>query len=236
MGGHRSNKCVEFDQEEYQVIPSLNENRGCAASTFIQNKIIVAGGLDDSRNKLNTIEILDWDESHHGSQWIQSPSKLPIKVNQHTLVTFKNKLFMIGGDDGLGASYSASNSLDTIWEGSFDKLSNEINWVKMGLRLQKKRSMHFSFVISNQIIIFGGKVDGEDVVEILEGNELKQGHKVPFRLSTIIDQAVLDRTNRIIITSRGYGLIVYDHQAGTFTNYSNFKLREERTQYAAILQ
>ena len=30
--------------------------------------------------------------------------------------------------------------------------------------------------------------------------------------------------------------MVYDHQAGTFTNYDNFKLREKRTQYAAILQ
>ena len=30
--------------------------------------------------------------------------------------------------------------------------------------------------------------------------------------------------------------MVYDHQAGTFTNYNNFKLREERKRYAAILQ
>ena len=30
--------------------------------------------------------------------------------------------------------------------------------------------------------------------------------------------------------------MVYDHQAGTFTNYDNFKLREERNRYAAILQ
>ena len=30
--------------------------------------------------------------------------------------------------------------------------------------------------------------------------------------------------------------MVYDHQAGAFTNYNNFKLREERKRYAAILQ
>ena len=30
--------------------------------------------------------------------------------------------------------------------------------------------------------------------------------------------------------------MIYDHQAGTFTNYNNFKLREERRGYAAILQ
>ena len=122
IGGINSNgQCIEFDQEEYQVIPSLNFNRFCAASTFIQNKVVVAGGSGSEDN----IEILDWDESNHGSQWIVSPSKMPIGVGGHTLVTFNNKLFIIGGYDG-------SNALDTIWEGSFDKLSNTIEWVEMG--------------------------------------------------------------------------------------------------------
>ena len=79
-----------------------------------------------------------------------------------------------------------------------------------------------------------------DFVEIIENilseNTLKQGPKVPFKLSTLNDQAVLDRKNRIIITSKDHGLIVYDHQAGTFTPYNNFKLKEERVGYAAILQ
>ena len=136
---------------------------------------------------------------------------------------------MIGGNDG-------SKKLDTIWEGSFDKLGNKISWVKMGLRLQKKRYNHFSFVISNQIIIFGGQFVDNDFIEIIENNQLKQGPKVPFELSTWSDQAVLDRKNRIIITSKDHGLIVYDHQDETFKNYDNFKLREYRGRYAAILQ
>ena len=226
MGGKNSNgQCIEFDQEEYQVIPSLNVNRENAASTFIQNKVVVAGGVGGK----DSIEILDWDESNHGSQWIQSPSRLPIKVSMHTLVTFNDKLFMIGGSDGF-------NTLDSIWEGSFGKPNNEITWVKMGLRLQKKRVRHFSFVISNQIITFGGGNVDDDFVEIIENNTLKQGPKVPFKLNTWNDQAILDRKNRIIITSKDYGLIVYDHQAGTFTPYNNFKLKEERVGYAAILQ
>ena len=228
ISGENSNgQCFEFDQEEYQVIPSLNRNRKWAASTFIQNKVVVAGGYYNG-SYLDSIEILDWDESNHGSQWIQSPSRLPIKVFGHTLVTFNNKLFLIGGFDG--------SKLDTIWEGSFDKLSNEISWVEMGLRLQKKRSMHFSFVISNQIIIFGGSNVDDDFVEIIQNNKLKQGPKVPFKLRTDYDQAVLDRKSRIIITSQNHGLIVYDHADRKFTPYNNFKLKEERVGYAAILQ
>ena len=93
-GVNSNGQCIEFNQEEYQVIPSLNVNRWRAASTFIQNKIIVAGGWGGS-NELDTIEILDWDESNHGSQWIESHSRLPIEVFGHTLVTLNNKLFMI---------------------------------------------------------------------------------------------------------------------------------------------
>ena len=153
---------------------------------------------------------------------------MPIKVNGHTLVTFNNKLYLIGGYDG-------SNELDTISEGIFDK-QNTISWVEMGLRMQKKRFYHFSFVISNQIITFGGSGVEDDFVEIIENNTLKQGPKVPFKLNTFDDQAVLDRKNRIIITSKDHGLIIYDHQELIFTPYNNFKLREEREAYAAILQ
>ena len=236
MGGFNSKKCLEFEQEELQenweilenqYIPSLNACRCFAASTFIQNKVVVAGGSKPT--PLDTIEILDWDESNHGSQWIQSPSRLPIVVHGHTLVTLNDKLFLIAGHDG-------SNRLDKIWRGRFDKLNNRISWVEMGLRLQKKRFLHFSFVISNKIITFGGANVDDDFVEIIENNTVKQGPKVPFKLNTRYDQAVLDRKNRISITSKEHGLIVYDHQQGTFKNYNNFKLREERTRFAAILQ
>ena len=95
----------------------------------------------------------------------------------------------------------------------------------MGLRLQKSRSCHFSFVISNQIIIFGGEFAGaNDVVEIIEGNELKQGPKVPFQLDTVSDQAILDRQNRIVIISNKHGLILYDHQNELLTLFPDLKL------------
>ena len=156
IGGINSNgQCLEFDQEKFHFISSLNVNRGGAASTFIQNKVVVTGGRDDNGISLDTIEILDWDESNHESQWIEAPSKLPIKVSDHTLVTFKSKLYLIGGYYQ-GSSISAGGRSNKTWQGYFDKLDYKIIWVEMGLRLQKKRAGHFSFVISNQIIIFLG--------------------------------------------------------------------------------
>ena len=249
MGGTGTNgQCFEFDQEQYDVIPSLNENRFHAASTFIQNKIVILGGVNvggvNGRNyrRIDSIETLDWHGSNHGAQWMESPSKLPIKVCSHTMVTLNNELFVIGGSvEAIGGT----NDLDTIWIGTFDVQENKISWVEMGLRLQKRRSGHFSFVISNQIIIFGGCGGGfdsrtpygvgEDFVEIIFGNEIERGPKVPVDLNTDIDQAVLDRKNRIIILSRGHGLIVYDHQHRSFQHFPNFTLKDKRMYYASIL-
>ena len=108
------------------------------------------------------------------------------------------------------------------------------------LRLQKKRSHHFSFVISHQIIILGGcngdDDEEEDFVEIIEGSNLQQGPKVPFKLSTVNDKAVLDRSNRIIIISKEYGLIVYDYEQGTFTDYQTKFYDSELMNYIAFLQ
>ena len=240
MGGMGSNgQCIEFDQEEYQAIPFLNQNRFYAASTCIQNKIVIVGGK--SGRILDSIETLDWHGSNHGAQWMESPSKLPIKVCSHTMVTLNNELFVIGGSV---EAIRGTNDLDTIWIGTFDVQENYISWVEMGLRLQNKRSGHFSFVISNQIIIFGGCKGhnpqspyggGEDFVEIIFGNEIERGPKVPVDLNTDIDQAVLDRQNRIIILSRSHGLIVYDHQHRSFQHFPNFTLKEQRMNYAAIL-
>ena len=195
---------------------------------------MVGGDYEDS------IEILDWDESNHGNQWIESPAKFPIRVSSHTMVTLNDKLFVIGGSV---PAIGGSNRLDTIWVGAFDVQENKISWVEMGLRLQKTRSRHFYFVISNQIIIFGGRRDGntpyetcKDFVEIIFGNELKRGPKVPVSLDTVFDQAVLDRKNRIIIVSRKYGLLVYDHQHQSFQHFPKFTLKDKRIQYASILQ
>ena len=302
MGGYESNgQCREFDGEKYRVIPSLNVNRRSAASTYIENKVVISGGFKDFCNYFDSIEVLDWDETNHGSQWIKFPSKLPIKISNHTMVTCNNKLYVIGGyheniygsdssDSSVLGSESCNifglpeeahtNSISScysswsnrafaqklynyhpvgsegkppgacgrslfitsnkIWEGVFDSQNNKISWVEMGFRLQKKRHNHFSFVISNEIIIFGG-CDAEhqiscDIVEIIQGNRITKGPSVPFPLNSVDDHAILDRKNRIIIISKNHGMIVYNHKNGTFTNYDHLKLRVKGGIHAAILQ
>ena len=84
--------------------------------------------------------------------------------------------------------------------------------------------------MKNEILV----VDDNFDIRNLISNILKDKNFI-VREAANFDQAVLDRKNRIIIVSRNHGLIVYDHQERTFTNYDNFKLKENRDCYAAIL-
>ena len=52
---------------------------------------------------------------------------------------------------------------------------------------------------------------------------------------SFFDQFVLDRKNRIIITSNKHGLIVYDHQEGTFRKFP-FVLTQKQQGSVVILQ
>ena len=49
-------------------------------------------------------------------------------------------------------------------------------------------------------------------------------------------QSVIDRQGRITIISNKHGLITYDIQKETFKQYPDFKLREPRTYFTALLQ
>ena len=160
----------------------------------------------------------------------QALSKLPIQVHGHTMVTCNDRLYLIGGD------YDGSGQSDKIWEGTLISNPFKIIWKELGFRLQKKRKGHFSFVISNTIIIFGGRNILDDFVEIIEDNKLRQGARVPFELNTFNDPAVLDRKNRVIITSKKYGLIVYDHQNEFIQDHPNVKLRKEQNRFATVIQ
>ena len=237
MGGYKSNgQCCEFHQDKYFPMPALNSCRSGAASTSIQDKLIVTGGYGDyeileKMKYFDSIEILNLMEKNTPPTWIEYPSALPYKVWGHTLVTLNKKLYLIGGDlEGTGRC-------DLIWEGCMDTKTNIIEWKKMGIHLKHKRSCHFSFVISNSIIIYGGSDVEDDVVEIIQGDIIKSGPPCPFGLSSFNDQAILDRCGRIIITSNTYDcFILYDYENGTFKHYPNAKLLDNRNFYVALVQ
>ena len=110
--------------------------------------------------------------------------------------------------------------------------------------MKYKRYRHFLFSFQNKVIVFGGNSsisnNENDRVEYLDGDSWKLGPRVPFNFNPPGNhqeaQSVLDKHGRITIISKKHGLITYDIQKETFKHYPEFKLREARKSFTALLQ
>ena len=80
-----------FSDKSWKEIARMKETRYSAACTVFKGKIIVCGGKDNYTNKLKTVELYDV----FGDKWTSMPSMINSKC-LHSLVTLKNKLFVIG--------------------------------------------------------------------------------------------------------------------------------------------
>ena len=85
--------CLVFDATYYKwkEIVGMSQARRDAASAVFEEKIVVSGGWDNNRNKLNTVQSYDVI----GEEWSPMPSMIGSK-SLHSLVVVKNKLFVIG--------------------------------------------------------------------------------------------------------------------------------------------
>merc|ERR1739848_934612 len=102
------------------------------------------------------------------------------------------------------------------------------------------RCDHFFFSFQNKVIVFGGNCslrdNEQDRLEYLVDVKWELGARAPFDFDTRDAQSVLDRQGRIIIISNKHGLITYNIQNETFKHYPDYKLREPRRCFTALLQ
>ena len=103
-----------------------------------------------------------------------------------------------------------------------------------------ERYRHFLFSFQNKVIVFGGneslRDSNQDRLEYLVDGSWELGPRVPFNFDIIDAQSVLDRQGRIIIISNKHGFIIYDIKKELFKHYPDYKLRESRTGFTALLQ
>lgn len=237
-GGFDSNLKIlkeswELDKQVWTPLPSLNVPRCGAVSCYLNKTLIVGGG--HANGILDSIEILPIETTDNTSEWKMCTSTLPYRLAYHTMTHFGNKLILIGG-------YTDYLPTKRVWEGTLDtehkryRTVHKITWKEIP-SMAKERSYHFSFAVDDKIYVVGGDDIGDDFIEIFDGREWKEGPRLSFSdVSTKYAQAVFDRKKRIIITTNDHGIIVYDPIQGVIKNYPNFKLREERRQYMALLQ
>ena len=234
LGGGRDNNnkrlniVKELDLGEFLDLPSLNVARSEVGSCYLNQTLIISGGFGSSNNELDSIEQLQITAQNNGSKFIVSGSKLPYPVRGHTLSSLNGKLILIGGNDW-------GSILNKVWEGTPDWGKNTITWKEMP-SMQKKRYLHFSCVVNNKIYVMGGVFDGEDKVEIFNGNRWITGPSVPINISRSDSQLIVTRKNTILILHSVMGIVNLDPESLKFKRFEDKKLRDKRQWFNAMLQ
>ena len=95
-----------------QPYPPMNTPRYYPAVSTYRQRLVVAGGRDDSRTDLCSVEILDTSVRH--CQWL-SPTGLPVKCCRISAAITHGTLYLLGGSLGkqvLSVSLSALTQTD----------------------------------------------------------------------------------------------------------------------------
>lgn len=173
--------------------------------------------------------------SYNESQLVKSRSSLPRILAGHSLTSFKRKIILIGGFNG-------NRDVNEVWEGMLEEernifgiIEDSIDWKKCE-SMRFRRSRHFSMILNSKIAVLGG-IDRKDCpMEYFDGSHWTFGPKVPFDITTLNAQCIVDRMGRVLILSKDDGLIVFDSKQETFKKYEKFGLREKRISFSALLQ
>jgi hypothetical protein len=236
-----SNATLELPK--WSNIPLLNVIRDkCPASCYIANTyLMVAGGYHPTHGLLNSIELLNVPETattsdeednghrHSITKWNLCATTLPVKVQAHTLSYFKGKIYLIGGNSG------RNTNSNQAWKGSFDLNTKEFIFVEIS-PMKEERVGHFSIVVKDKIYVFGGeKVRYNSVVEVYDGKSWSDGPQFPFSVDRHHNNAVLNKHDNIIVLTNKHGTVIYNPTEKTIKMYNDFKLKDEREYYAALL-
>ena len=134
--------------------------RAGASAAIWNGKVIICGGSDGCDEILNTVECFDPESS----QWTLL-TDMPTPLFGHSLVSYKNKLVVMGGQNGITA-------LDSVMV--LDSLDG--NWQQLP-SMKYPRMKFFAITLGSEIFAIGGNEKGQ--VEIFDGKEWRDGPCLP---------------------------------------------------------
>ena len=93
-----TNSCLRFNtvEKNWNEVCAMIEVRKKAACAIFQGNIVVTGGIDNNAQGLNSVESYDV----FANKWTPLPNMQNFHSN-HSLVTVKNKLFVIDGNTNI---------------------------------------------------------------------------------------------------------------------------------------
>ena len=164
-----------FYEGRWIELPPMNIPRSFAASTLVDNEIIVSGG-DTGDTLTDTIETLNLDETP--LQWIISDATLPVPLSGHKTVVHQGKLITIGGHDG-----NEGRNSDKIYEVPLTPPFTP----RVLTSLPQPRAWHGAELVNDKIFVFGGGrnpgvPNDEVVVYDLSSNQCNVMSQLPYRV------------------------------------------------------
>ena len=139
----------------------MNLARVASASCVYNGDVIVAGGFDGQAGT-DLIEILKMNQ--HPLRWTMFDVKLPVKLSEHDVTVYRDKLYIIGGHNE-----NEKKTSDAIYELSLAPPYT----AKPLARMPQPRREHRAEIVNGKLFILGGSTtiqskDGTDSVVVYD--------------------------------------------------------------------
>ena len=200
-----------FDRK-WTPLPQMKESRVGAAVVMFDNKILVCGGGTARGILTDGIEVMNMSEKPE--QWLDFPSKLPLKCAGHKCVVYGNRLLVIGG----------VTDESHVSNGIYEVLLVPPYSSKLLCQMGQKRCYHGVELFDDKIVIAGGSTstnskNGLSNVEIydISKNQCKEMTPLPSGLMAMA--TVGWKSNMILMggaNNKGVtnAVIAYDFETG----------------------
>ncbi len=151
---------------DWQPVADLSFRRQYAASTAVDGKLWIFGGIG-SGSSSTTTKIYD----PGANRWSTGPG-LPLPLHHFTAVTYKGEAVVIGGFvPGDELTSGQSDGVYALREGTWQKLPS----------LHHKRAAAGAAVVGDKIVVVGGQADGKLVpqTEVFDGKRWTDAARIP---------------------------------------------------------
>ena len=187
LGGYNASgiQSISKTVEKYSIaegkstqLPGMNLTRGESASCVYNGDVIVTGGYDGQAGT-DLIEILKTNQ--HPLRWTMFDGKLPVKLSDHDVTVYQDKLYIIGGHN-----WNKHKTSDAIYELSLAPPYT----AKLLARMPQPRRHHRVEIVNGKLFILGGTTtrqskDSTDSVVVYDfiKNEIKPCASLPEPVS-----------------------------------------------------
>ena len=164
-----------IEEAKSSDLPQMNHPRLKSASCVYKGDVIIVAGGYDGKDGTDTIEILMMNQDP--LRWTIFDGKLPVKLSNHVVIVYKDKLYVIGG-----YNWNERKTSNGIYELSLVQPYT----VKLVIRMPQPRQYHRAEIVNDKLYIVGGRTTGlsKDAIDSVVvydfiRNEIKQCQFLP---------------------------------------------------------